>query len=86
MESIEQAANIFRHLWVRRNVFVFQKKLVSPTHMLGAASLEYEDFSAVNKRDQGDHGTENLPRQSSCWKAPWGNIVKINLDATVCEK
>lgn len=81
--KLEEIAVQFRKVWLRRNTFVFEKRLTCPKKLLSIAIETLEDFKQANKRQRTeDQQVVNTVNKAS-WVRPVVEFVKVNWDASL---
>ncbi|KAF5449835.1 hypothetical protein F2P56_030240 [Juglans regia] len=79
--KMEETIAIMRGLWLRRNTFVFENKLLSHNNVIRAAIDSLEEYQTTNVQM-----TENRSRAEGLdqkWKPPNVNCLKANWDAAL---
>lgn len=66
--------------------FFFKKKLTLPERVETAVIQEHEEYLLAQQQCTGVSMAAKQPRSKIRWQAPVVGTVKVNWDATVCEK
>ncbi|KAJ1382957.1 Reverse transcriptase-like [Sesbania bispinosa] len=64
-------------IWKRRNLWVFEKKLMEFPHVLDMVSMNVSNMQSVQPQIQ------NVQRMLAKWECPEINVYKANVDAVV---
>ncbi|XP_041009406.1 uncharacterized protein LOC121253459 [Juglans microcarpa x Juglans regia] len=68
-EELELVATVLRNLWLRRNIFIFEKKFTSPD------TIQFKEANYVGGR-VSNHNNRELVR----WSKPRDGASKVNWD------
>lgn len=78
--DIVLTANLMRHMWSRRNDFVFNSKVGPPYCTVQTAWEELELLSSIAEADQlSENGTRSVAK----WRPPEQASMKLNWDAAL---
>lgn len=72
-----------RHLWLGRNKFIYQNKLIAPNKLNFMAMQDFDLFQLAQGREK--EFLLNSHRSTIKWKAPYAPFFKINWEAA-CNK
>lgn len=78
MEKVKLVLSVMRHIWLRRNNFVFEGKFISPWMVFQKAKASLIDFQRAQQK--GMQGSESgiVERELVKWEAPREGYVKVN--------
>ncbi|KAF5454761.1 hypothetical protein F2P56_024401 [Juglans regia] len=82
-EQLELVAVMFRRQWLRRNMFVFERKIVCPKTVLQKASESLVEYKAAQALLQQTKQSQVRGRGDLKWEKPVAGLVKINWDASL---
>ncbi|XP_042988726.1 uncharacterized protein LOC122316260 [Carya illinoinensis] len=85
-EDLELLVVVMRGVWLRRNAFIFEKKLTGPGTIVEQAAISLENFQISQTVKKGDMGSYEGGRRGCRWKAPIGECIKVNWDAGMSKK
>ncbi|KAF5479796.1 hypothetical protein F2P56_000588 [Juglans regia] len=84
MEKLEEMVVLFRRVWLRRNEFVFEKKLSCPKYLVKGSLESLFEFKATQSlTKQGVKRNNNNARIAMRWERPENGWVKVNWDAAL---
>lgn len=81
-DELEITDVIVRSIWLRRNAFVFKRKIQNPLYLVQRAKEEVLLFQATQEASQPDM---NSNAQHEAWMKPASKSFKVNWNAIVDE-
>ncbi|XP_042939495.1 uncharacterized protein LOC122274525 [Carya illinoinensis] len=85
-EELELVVVVMRGVWFRRNAFIFENKFTDPGTIVEQAAISLENFQTSQTIKKGGMGSNGKGRQGCKWKAPIGECIKVNWDASINKK
>jgi hypothetical protein len=87
MEEMEIMAVTSRHIWLRRNAWIFDQHFEHPNVVFSEATKSWQDFKRCNLKThesfQPMERTKDESSKQSNWTPPPAGIIKVNWDASI---